>query len=172
MVQVCAQDVAVGHILQIQTNQRVPADVVLLRTPDPNGVVYLRTDQLDGETEWKLRLAVQACQKTCGTDAALDALHGADDTRTGIDGFLQRILGDAYEQLAATPHGDELMEAKYEFAADVAAAVTHTRRTALRHTASTIAAVAAPAGAKELYYTKEEFCRISDEQSKNGIEFG
>ena len=54
----------------------------------------------------------------------------------------------------------------------VAAAVTHTRRTALRHAASTIAAVAAPAGAKELYYTKEEFCRISDEQSKNGIEFG
>jgi len=70
-VQVCAQDVAVGHILQIQTNQRVPADVVLLRTSDPNGVVYLRTDQLDGETEWKLRLAVTACQKTCGTDAAL-----------------------------------------------------------------------------------------------------
>ena len=54
----------------------------------------------------------------------------------------------------------------------LAAAVTHTRRTALRHAASTIAAVAAPAGAKELYYTKEEFCRISDEQSKNGIEFG
>ena len=54
----------------------------------------------------------------------------------------------------------------------LAAAVTHTRRTALRHAASTIAAVAAPAGAKELYYTKEEFCRISDQESKNGIEFG
>ena len=54
----------------------------------------------------------------------------------------------------------------------VAAAVTHTRRAALKHTAYAVAAAAAPAGAKELYYTKEEFCRISDEQSKNGIEFG
>ena len=54
----------------------------------------------------------------------------------------------------------------------VAAAVTHTRRATLKHTAYAVAAAAAPAGAKELYYTKEEFCRISDEQSKNGIEFG
>ena len=54
----------------------------------------------------------------------------------------------------------------------VAAAVTHTRRTALRHTAYAVAATTIPANAKELYYTKEEFCRISDQESKNGIEFG
>lgn len=59
-----------------------------------------------------------------GTDAALTALDEAPDVTTALDGFLQRMLGDAYEQLAATPHGDELMEAKYEFAADVAAAAT------------------------------------------------
>ena len=54
----------------------------------------------------------------------------------------------------------------------VAAAVTHTRRATLKHTAYAVAAAAAPASAKELYYTKEEFCRISDQESKNGIEFG
>ena len=37
-----------------------------------------------------------------------------------LDGFLQRLSGDAYEQLAATSHGDELM-GKHEFAADIAA---------------------------------------------------
>ena len=57
-------------------------------------------------------------------------------------------------------------------AAAVHGVVLPTRRGALRGIASTVAAVAAPAHAKELYYTKEEFCRISDEQSKNGIEFG
>ena len=57
-------------------------------------------------------------------------------------------------------------------AAAVHGVILPTRRGALRGIASTIAAVAAPAHAKELYYTKEEFCRISDEQSKNGIEFG
>ena len=59
-----------------------------------------------------------------GTDSALAELHDADDVAAALDGFVQRMLGDAYEQLFATPHGDELMEAKYEFAADVAAAAT------------------------------------------------
>ena len=45
-VPVHAQDITVGHVLQIQTNQRVPADVVLLRTSESSGVVYLRTDQV------------------------------------------------------------------------------------------------------------------------------
>ena len=74
--QVHAQDVAVGQVLQIRTNQRVPADVVLLRTSEKSGDVYLRTDQLDGETEWKLRCAVPATQRLCPTDRALSACDG------------------------------------------------------------------------------------------------
>ena len=35
----------------------VPADMVLLRTAEASGVVFLRTDQLDGETDWKVRPA-------------------------------------------------------------------------------------------------------------------
>ena len=53
--EVCkAQDIKVGHIVRVQTNQRVPADLVLLRTTEPSGMVFLRTDQLDGETDWKV----------------------------------------------------------------------------------------------------------------------
>lgn len=55
-----------------------------------------------------------------GSDAALDALAAPGDTASRLDAYLQRLSGDGYEQLAATPHGDELMEAKLEFAADVA----------------------------------------------------
>jgi hypothetical protein len=55
----------------------------------------------------------------------------------------------------------------------VAAAVApQTRRTALRHTAYAVAATAAPASAKDLYYTKQDFCEKSDQESRNGIEFG
>ena len=76
--QVHAQDVTVGQLLQIRTNQRVPADVVLLRTSEgaTSGEVYLRTEQLDGETEWKLRRAVPAVQRLCPTDRALSACDG------------------------------------------------------------------------------------------------
>lgn len=53
----------VGDIIIVEKDQRVPADLVLLRTSDKSGAVFVRTDQLDGETDWKLRLAVPATQK-------------------------------------------------------------------------------------------------------------
>jgi len=40
----------------------VPADLVLLRTSEKVGTCFIRTDQLDGETDWKLRLAVPSTQ--------------------------------------------------------------------------------------------------------------
>lgn len=52
----------VGDLVQLTQNQRVPADMLLLRTSDPSGTCFVRTDQLDGETDWKLRVAVPSCQ--------------------------------------------------------------------------------------------------------------
>ena len=61
---IAAADIRVGDILRIGTNQRVPADLVLLRAHlnDASGSLFIRTDQLDGETDWKLRLPVPSCQ--------------------------------------------------------------------------------------------------------------
>jgi phospholipid-translocating ATPase len=53
----------VGDLVLLEKNQRVPADMVLLRTSDASGTCFIRTDQLDGETDWKLRVAVPATQK-------------------------------------------------------------------------------------------------------------
>lgn len=47
----------------VEKGQRVPADLVLLRTTEKSGACFVRTDQLDGETDWKLRLAVPITQK-------------------------------------------------------------------------------------------------------------
>eukprot|EP01097_Dermamoeba_algensis_P011052 TRINITY_DN8417_c0_g1_i2.p1 TRINITY_DN8417_c0_g1~~TRINITY_DN8417_c0_g1_i2.p1 ORF type:complete len:1054 (-),score=266.66 TRINITY_DN8417_c0_g1_i2:518-3571(-) len=58
-----SSDIKVGYLLQLHTNQRVPADMVLLRTTEKSGASFIRTDQLDGETDWKLRKAVGATQK-------------------------------------------------------------------------------------------------------------
>lgn len=60
----------VGDIIIVEKDERVPADLVLMRTSDKSGAVFVRTDQLDGETDWKLRLAVPATQKL-GSDAEL-----------------------------------------------------------------------------------------------------
>lgn len=52
----------VSDVIFIEKNQRVPADVVLLKTTDKSGTCFIRTDQLDGETDWKLRIAVPLSQ--------------------------------------------------------------------------------------------------------------
>ncbi|KAH0552697.1 probable phospholipid-transporting ATPase IIB isoform X1 [Cotesia glomerata] len=53
----------VGDMIVVEKGQRVPADLVLLRTTEKSGACFVRTDQLDGETDWKLRLAVPQTQK-------------------------------------------------------------------------------------------------------------
>lgn len=58
--------IAVGDFIVIEKNSRIPADMVLLRTTEKNGACFIRTDQLDGETDWKLRLAVSSTQKLPG----------------------------------------------------------------------------------------------------------
>jgi phospholipid-translocating ATPase len=47
----------------VNSNERVPADCVLLYTTDKSGTVFLRTDQLDGETDWKVRRPIAYTQK-------------------------------------------------------------------------------------------------------------
>jgi phospholipid-translocating ATPase len=54
-VEVRAEDLRVGDIVVVSSNERVPADLVLLYTTDKSGTVFIRTDQLDGETDWKVR---------------------------------------------------------------------------------------------------------------------
>ncbi|VUZ54282.1 unnamed protein product [Hymenolepis diminuta] len=55
--------IQVGDIIILHKNQRVPADMVLLWTSEPNGSCFIRTDQLDGETDWKLRTAIPVTQQ-------------------------------------------------------------------------------------------------------------
>jgi phospholipid-translocating ATPase len=52
-----SKSIKVGDILKIHQNSRFPADCILLYTTERQGTVFIRTDQLDGETDWKLRKA-------------------------------------------------------------------------------------------------------------------
>ncbi|XP_076448860.1 putative phospholipid-transporting ATPase IIB isoform X2 [Babylonia areolata] len=58
-----SSDIQVGDLICVDKNQRVPADMVFLRTTEHDGSCFIRTDQMDGETDWKLRLAVQTTQR-------------------------------------------------------------------------------------------------------------
>ena len=52
----------VGDVIKVNKDERFPADCLLLYTTEKNGSVFLRTDQLDGETDWKLRKAIATTQ--------------------------------------------------------------------------------------------------------------
>lgn len=44
--------ISVGDLIVVHKDQRVPADMILLRTTEKSGACFIRTDQLDGETDW------------------------------------------------------------------------------------------------------------------------
>ncbi|XP_026323412.1 probable phospholipid-transporting ATPase IIB [Hyposmocoma kahamanoa] len=67
---VSASALRVGDIVMLHKGQRVPADMILLRTNETMGTVFIRTDQLDGEIDWKLRIPLPSTQKL-PTDAHL-----------------------------------------------------------------------------------------------------
>ena len=61
-----ASALRVGDLVVLNKDQRVPADLLLLRTSDRSGSCFIRTDQLDGETDWKLRYVLRERQSDVG----------------------------------------------------------------------------------------------------------
>ena len=49
----------IGDIIELNKDNRVPADIIVLKTYNDSeeNQAFIRTDQLDGETDWKLRKA-------------------------------------------------------------------------------------------------------------------
>lgn len=59
-----SKNLKVGDLVRLHKDTRVPADMVLLQTSEKDGTgeAFIKTDQLDGETDWKLRVALNATQ--------------------------------------------------------------------------------------------------------------
>lgn len=61
-----ARNIKVGDLIVLNPNERAPADLLLLWTSDPSGSLFIRTDQLDGETDWKRRRPLTSTQSAIG----------------------------------------------------------------------------------------------------------
>ena len=51
-------DVAVGDVIRVQSEESFPADIVLLASSEPEGLCYIETANLDGETNLKIKQAI------------------------------------------------------------------------------------------------------------------
>lgn len=85
-----SSEIKVGDLIIVYKDQRVPADMIFLKTTEKNGSCFIRTDQLDGETDWKLRLAVSATQELSSDEDILnlDASIYAEEPRRDIHSFV------------------------------------------------------------------------------------
>ncbi|KKZ59963.1 phospholipid-translocating ATPase [[Emmonsia] crescens] len=66
-------DIKVGDVIKLSRDQPAPADLVLLHADGPNGIAYIETMALDGETNLKSKQPCRPVAKTCKT--AEDIIH-------------------------------------------------------------------------------------------------
>ncbi|EXJ62722.1 phospholipid-translocating ATPase [Cladophialophora yegresii CBS 114405] len=121
-VQKKSRDIKVGHVLRLEKNQRVPADVVILQSrltelrddsrgygtdapsSQASGETFIRTDQLDGETDWKLRLPSPLSQSLTLRDLQrLKITAGAPDKK--VNEFVGTLEFQPRQASAYDPHG-------------------------------------------------------------------
>lgn len=60
-------DIQVGDVIRLERDQPIPADLVLLHAEESNGIAYIETMALDGETNLKSKKPCIPVAKTCAT---------------------------------------------------------------------------------------------------------
>ncbi|KAI0835220.1 phospholipid-translocating P-type ATPase [Hypoxylon sp. FL0890] len=61
------QDLRVGDVVRLRRDDSVPADIIILHATGHNGVAYIETMALDGETNLKSKQACSLLAKRCDT---------------------------------------------------------------------------------------------------------
>ena len=88
-----SEAIRVGDIILLHNNQRVPADVVVLKTSLPDGLCYVETSQLDGETNLKpFHAPVYTADMTVNEVLALRGTIISEKPCNNLKSFQSRII--------------------------------------------------------------------------------
>jgi phospholipid-translocating ATPase len=91
------RDIQVGDIIKLKRDENVPADLVLLYSDGTNGIAYIETMALDGETNLKSKQAPPLLAKRCTSEddlAECRALVVVEDPNLDLYNFNGRITID------------------------------------------------------------------------------
>jgi phospholipid-translocating ATPase len=99
------KEIRVGDVIKLQRDQPIPADIALLHASGPNGVAYIETMALDGETNLKNKQPCQPVSKVCSTieDITSNSLHFVvEDPNLDLYKFDGHVTVNAQEKLPLT----------------------------------------------------------------------
>lgn len=68
--------VLVGDVIRMENDQFVAADILLLSTSEPNGLCYIETSELDGETNLKCKQCLPETEDLGQDDSLIGAFQG------------------------------------------------------------------------------------------------
>lgn len=91
------QNLKVGQIVRVSENKYFPADLILIKSSNPNGIVYVETKQLDGETNLKHKESVKELQEVLEDIEKVSTLKGKVVCDTPND-FLYKFDGNLHCQ--------------------------------------------------------------------------
>ena len=89
------KDVQVGDVVKLERNEAAPADLAILHAKRPNGIAYIETMALDGETNLKTKQASPALAKKCQTVddiARCDAHFVVEDPNLDLYKFEGKVI--------------------------------------------------------------------------------
>ncbi|KAK8054699.1 phospholipid-translocating P-type ATPase [Apiospora phragmitis] len=89
------QVLRVGDVICLEKDDNIPADIVLLQASGPDGVAYIETMALDGETNLKSKRACPLLAKRCATPDAIrtcGAVVVAEDPNADLYNFQGRVV--------------------------------------------------------------------------------
>jgi len=61
----------VGKIIKVKKNEMIPCDIIVMKSSDDNGLCYLETTNLDGESALKARQAIISYHKKINNEEDL-----------------------------------------------------------------------------------------------------
>ncbi|UMM22668.1 hypothetical protein L5515_003775 [Caenorhabditis briggsae] len=80
------QNILVGDFVHLSHDEIIPADILLLRSSDVNGVCYVETCNLDGESNLKQRQAIRAMGKYHNSNVPLEYSPSEFNYRIACEG--------------------------------------------------------------------------------------
>ena len=108
------KDIRVGDIVMIKNNESIPADIVVLSTSNSQGICYVETKNLDGETNLKIRQAPQKTSKLIKAEELekLNAVLQVEQPSTKLYTFNGKMILPTESNAGGSPSESQIMDAE------------------------------------------------------------